>query len=543
MHRRRYILRASLLQLLVTAGYLADTGVAQQWTFLDGPAYGGRMLAFDWSRARLVAFGLDGATWEMTDQRFLSRDVDGPSPSARTRGVMQFDFLHDHVLMFGGLDGSNAALGDTWTWDGVRWTQLTAGPQPPARADAACTYDILRNRVVLYGGQQPFVGQRADTWEHDGTQWQQRFPSTVPGPNSPVLAYDLIRQVAVMVTHTGIANAPVVTWEWDGIDWLQRSAVGPTANGNESMTFDIARARTVLFGGVGNQGNIWEWDGNVWQATAVPGAPSRLNPAVYYDPRTDRVSIVGGIDFRVSGVTVMQGSARTDLWEWDGSNLVQVRGDLRPESRYGHVFCEHRASGQLVLFGGVRQQAADDETWTFDGNVWTEQQPTLRPAARSVAASCYDNVAARTLVFGGNSMGLLQNDLWGFTGTDWQQLDAGTGPSARSEASIGYDPVRGVAVLFGGFAGPMYLSTSLRDDTWEWDGTAWTQPYVRNQPSPRGSSALAYDPARQRLVLFGGRVGAGPAGRHLGVRRPATELVSAAAFGFAAATDAALDAP
>jgi hypothetical protein len=63
---------------------------------------------------------------------------------------------------------------------------------------------------------------------------------------------------------------------------------------------------------------------------------------------------------------------------------------------------------------------------------------------------------------------------------------------------MAYDDARGVTVLFGGYDG-----TTLRDDTWQWDGNAWTQLAVSG-PEPRVAHAMAYDLARQVAVLFGG---------------------------------------
>ncbi len=44
--------------------------------------------------------------------------------------------VHDQLVLFGGLnDGNSNTLGDTWTFDGTTWTQLSvAGPS--GRSDA-----------------------------------------------------------------------------------------------------------------------------------------------------------------------------------------------------------------------------------------------------------------------------------------------------------------------------------------------------------------------------------------------------------------------
>jgi hypothetical protein len=61
-----------------------------------------------------------------------------------------------------------------------------------------------------------------------------------------------------------------------------------------------------------------------------------------------------------------------------------------------------------------------------------------------------------------------------------------------------FDPLRGKVLLFGGWDGRNYLG-----DTWEWDGVYWVQ-VADTGPSPRCLHGLAYDPAGQRILLFGG---------------------------------------
>jgi hypothetical protein len=63
---------------------------------------------------------------------------------------------------------------------------------------------------------------------------------------------------------------------------------------------------------------------------------------------------------------------------------------------------------------------------------------------------------------------------------------------------MAYDATRGVTVLFGGLD-----SAGLNGQTWEWNGTIWTQR-VLSGPSPRNGHAMAYDATRGVAVLFGG---------------------------------------
>lgn len=75
-------------------------------------------------------------------------------------------------------------------------------------------------------------------------------------------------------------------------------------------------------------------------------------------------------------------------------------------------------------------------------------------------------------------------------------------PVARDGAAMAYDAARQRVVLFGGSDG-----ATLFNDTWTWDGNLWTQDLAGLAPSARRDHAMAYDAVRRRVVLFGGNDG------------------------------------
>jgi len=64
---------------------------------------------------------------------------------------------------------------------------------------------------------------------------------------------------------------------------------------------------------------------------------------------------------------------------------------------------------------------------------------------------------------------------------------------------MAYDVARQRVLLFGGTG-----LNGLVSDTWEWDGSKWTQRSPITSPSVVSRHAMAYDLARKRVVLFGG---------------------------------------
>ena len=79
----------------------------------------------------------------------------------------------------------------------------------------------------------------------------------------------------------------------------------------------------------------------------------------------------------------------------------------------------------------------------------------------------------------------------------------GLEPSARYSHSMAYDSARDRVVLFGGNTNGQWPSGAL-GETWEWDNYQWTRRNPTNSPSPRGHGGMFYDQTRQRCVYFGG---------------------------------------
>jgi hypothetical protein len=90
-------------------------------------------------------------------------------PVGEISGVMAS--LNGALVLF---DGS-----DTWTFDGMNWTDLGLGVSPPRTAMAMAA---LNDTIVLFGGFDSTNHQcLGDTWTFDGTAWTQL---NVSGPSA-----------------------------------------------------------------------------------------------------------------------------------------------------------------------------------------------------------------------------------------------------------------------------------------------------------------------------------------------------------------------
>jgi hypothetical protein len=87
-----------------------------------------------------------------------------------------FDSKRGKVVIFGGCCAAGVGLvGDTWEWDGRRWTQVAAAAAPSPRNGHAMVYDPRARAILLFGGRNE-PDYFNDFWAFDGA-WRQ-----VPGP-------------------------------------------------------------------------------------------------------------------------------------------------------------------------------------------------------------------------------------------------------------------------------------------------------------------------------------------------------------------------
>ena len=82
----------------------------------------------------------------------------------------------------------------------------------------------------------------------------------------------------------------------------------------------------------------------------------------------------------------------------------------------------------------------------------------------------------------------------------WTQQSPSASPPSLYDSAMAYDSARGRTVLFGGQA----TGGSQNGQTWEWDGSNWSLLSPGSAPSPRNGHTMAYDSLRHVTVLFGG---------------------------------------
>jgi hypothetical protein len=200
------------------------------------------------------------------------------------------------------------------------------------------------------------------------------------------------------------------------------------------------------------------------------------------------------------------------IWHYDGVHWSIVADLAQPGTRWYHSLAHDRARGRTVLFGGrIVGATLSNETWELDDVRWNRVTTPTSPPARTGQALAYDSARQRLLLFGGrDAAGLLLQDTWTYDGVQWSQQATSHSPSARQWVAMTDDEVRGRVVLFGGGnANGRGLPIAWHEryvlaDTWEYDGSDWIAVATATTPAARAWHAMAFDAARNRVVMFGG---------------------------------------
>ena len=308
---------------------------------------------------------------------------------------------------------SSGCTDESFTW---RDLQVTADNQM-SRIDPAIAYDANRDRVVYFGGRYA-LGYEQTTWEFDGQVWSQVVTATSPpGRSAHTMAWDGVRGVVVL--FGGENNGPATpdylddTWEFDGTDWTQRTdlAVSPDPRSQHAMAYDELTGLILLQGG--DDGSVlrfddtWEFDGTAWTLVGSNALLERSDHAMAYDAGRNAVVLFGGERGNLTNTEYLN-----DTWEWNGAAWDVINPTVQPDPRSRHGMAYDALFGQVVLFGGVDNNANPlrGDTWLYDGTTWIQVAPTS-PNARFAVSMAFDSLRGRVVLFGGSDGNFL-NDTW-----------------------------------------------------------------------------------------------------------------------------------
>lgn len=506
----------------------------------------------------------DGCSSSCTVEAEVWLNVEPLPTQQRTRHAMAYDSARGEVVVFGGLiDG--VANAETYEFNGTRWRSWRGLNGPPILASPTMAYDRKRKRVVLIG-HQLIIGALNETWEFDGVSWVA-MNAELPQRDGQAMTYDSVRERCLVFggddSHDIASNE---LWEYAGQQWRKvETGLAPTPQPRAfaAMAFDQVRDKVVVFGGRSDAmpndifADTWEFDGAAWQLrTLALAPPGRQEHTLYFDSVANKVVLFAG---NSATNPLLTGPSLNDIWEFDGNawTVPPLIGIAPPLPRDAHAMVFNDDSGEGILFGGEVQGEPDSAelVWAVQGQPtrsWAKRSPTPRNRflAKTGHSYTFDSLRGSLVVFGGQvpagGTSLEDNSTWEFTDAGWSLMPAlnpppkqfgqvmaydsrrrvivmfgrnaetwelanatwtkraVTGPPARTRAAMSYDIDRGVILMVGGVA--TVAPFMLLADTWEFDGTTWTERASVATRSGLGlvDHSLVYDWHNHKTVLIGG---------------------------------------
>ena len=329
--------------------------------------------------------------------------------------------------------------------------------------------------------------------------WIQLFPAYAPTPRAGGVAFfDSVHNQTILFggLYASLLNDTDV---WNGTNWtLLSPANSPSGRTASAAAFDATHGVGVLFGGRAAGGNTlnetWLWNGTTWTLATPANSPSpRTNAMMAYDGQ--QIVLFGGVS---------SSGDLNETWVWNGSNWTQITAAVSgtpPEARDSGAMAYDSAHGQVVLFGGIQGSGDFADTWIWNGAAltWTLLTPAAHPQSRNQDMMAYDPVHGQTILFGGNSAETLQtfDDTWAWNGSAWTELNPPHSPGARTSAQMTFDAAHSQVVLFGG---NIAATESFGNDTWILEG-----PFVSNLALPDATQNVSYSagiPVQEGVAPF-----------------------------------------
>ena len=117
-------------------------------------------------------------TWEFQNGTWTNLTAELPdAPSARYGAGAAYDPTLAAAVLFGGYadptHGGTGPAADTWTFGSAGWAEIPSATVPTARSDPATVWDPDTSEVLLYGGVNGQGARLGDLWAWSNSSWTE----------------------------------------------------------------------------------------------------------------------------------------------------------------------------------------------------------------------------------------------------------------------------------------------------------------------------------------------------------------------------------
>jgi len=186
----------------------------------------------------LWAFRLDSLAGARGHWRLIA---DQAAPPARFAQAAVWDPSASRMLVFGGVNGAGAFIGDLWSYrpaggNGAgSWTALGAPGLPNARASTAAAWDGADNLLLIFGGTDGDHRIRDDTYAYRAASgWSLLARAHGPSNrNGATGVYDTVNNALLLFGGADATGAMNDLWQLGGYQPAARSANGGKSKGGK----------------------------------------------------------------------------------------------------------------------------------------------------------------------------------------------------------------------------------------------------------------------------------------------------------------------
>ena len=270
-------------------------------------------------------------------------DKSGPNgPSPRYGHSMCYDPVRGYTVMVGG--GAN----ETWTWDGVQWTNRGSIPAPYS---AKVFWHSQMAKLILVVDNGGYPG----AWEWDGSSWTNAVSIAGAVGYISWVGYDHIRNEGLV----GIGNNRVAVLTTQG--WSLRNMV-TTIPVPDQTAWDPNIQRLVGLVSGSSRAFVAEWSGFGWNVRATADAPTYLGCLASNTAGPGVVMLDGDGPFTNTANSWLP----DHTWLISGSSMRRLSIGIGPTPRSAVAMAFDSARGKFVLFGGLTSGYPLGDTWEFD---------------------------------------------------------------------------------------------------------------------------------------------------------------------------------
>jgi len=155
---------------------------------------------------------------------------------------------------------------------------------------------------------------------------------------------------------------------------------------------------------------------------------------------------------------------------------------------------------------------ADPAPMIWTRPYWTEIIPATpdKPSERVWYMTGYDRIRQKMVLFGGENFEIdweFYDDTWEFDGSQWTQNLPDVSPPKRARSGFCYVPPWECFIMYGGMSRNENGDWVIYDETWKYNDGAWEQLFPDNTPGARYSCGMTFDAHLGTILMYGGSDG------------------------------------